>query len=284
VAALLATLAAYAVRWYVSLPLNLLIAAAAFAVVLVGHARGIILPTVPVELTILIGTVAAWGARALARDRRNEVVAHAFDGRISPDVWNTVLAAGTPPLDGEIREVTVMLCNVRGFSIHSEGRDPQAVMRELNEYFQQMTECILRAGGMVQQYSGDRVLALFGTPARYHDHARRAVVCAMEMLTRMDLLNERRTGASLEQWRIGIGIHSGELMLGFVGDRVKRLEYAANGEALAVAARMESGNKEFGTQILLSVATRDRMGLDIATTWKGVLVSDDGNEEAVYTV
>jgi class 3 adenylate cyclase/CHASE2 domain-containing sensor protein len=284
VAALLATLAAYALRWYVSLPLGLVIAAAAFAVVLVGHARGIVLQTVPVELTILLSTVVACGARSLSRDRRNDVVADAFEGRISPDVWNSVLAAETPPLDGELREVTVMLCNVRGFSIHSEGRDPQSVMRELNEYFDQMSECILRGGGMVQQYSGDRVLALFGTPARYHDHARRAVVCAMEMLTRMDLLNERRTGAGLEQWRIGIGIHTGELMLGFVGNREKRLEYAANGEALAMTSRVESRNKEFGTQILLTATTRDRMGLDIATSFKGVLENDEGSEEGLYTV
>jgi len=285
VAAFLAVLAAYAIRWPFSLPLTIVIAAAAFAVVLVGHARGIILPTVPVELAILIGTAGGYAARLQWRDRRRELLESAFAGRVSPDVLDILLVEKAQPLEGESREITVMLCNVRGFIVHSEGRDPQAVMSELNEYFGQMTECILRHGGMVTHYAGDRVLALFGTPARFHDHARRAVVCAMEMLTRMDLLNERRIAADLEQWRIGIGLHTGEAVLGFVGERDQRLEYAANGDVVTVASRVEGLNKEFGTQILLSPATRDQMGLDIATTWKGDRVLGDGKEEeGVYTV
>ncbi len=283
-AAFLAVLAAYAIRWPFSLPLTIVVAAAAFGVVLVGHARGIVLPIVPAELAILIATAGGYGARLQWRDRRRELLEGALAGRVSPEVLEIMLA-GALPLESEIREITVMLCNVHGFIVHSEGRDPQAVTTELNEYFGQMAECILRHGGMVAQYAGDRVLALFGSPARYHDHARRAVVCAMEMLTRMDLLNERRTAAGLEQWRIGIGIHSGEAVLGFLGDRGERLEYAANGDVVTVASRVESLNQEFGTQILLSMATRDQMGLDIATTWKGTRVMGEGkDEEAVYTV
>jgi adenylate cyclase len=220
----------------------------------------------------------------LAPDRRRELLKNAFAGRVSPDVLNIVLAGKALPLDGESREVTVMLCNVRGFTGHCAGRDPPTLMRELNEYFNQMAECTLRHGGMVNQYVGDRVLVLFGAPARYHDHAHRAVVCALEMLTRMDLLNERRIAAGLEPWGIGIGIQTGETVLGFVTERGQRLEYAINGDAVRVASRIEALNKKFGTQILLSRATRDQMGMDVATTWKGTLVLDDGKEEGFYTV
>ena len=137
---------------------------------------------------------------------------------------------------------------------------------------------------MVTQYAGDRVLAMFGAPARFHDHAHRAVVCALEMLTREDLLNERRIAAGLQPWLLGIGIHTGDATLGFVEERGQRLEYTIHGEAVRIASRIEALNKKYSTQILLSLSTRDQMGVDLATVWKGTLVRDDGKEEAFYTV
>ena len=163
-AALLAALVGYTFRGLFSLPLTVAIAAAAFAVVLVEHARGVVFPAVPVELAILFGAAAACGTRLALHDGGNQRLRNAFVGRISPEVLDIVLQ--TLPLEGESREVTLMLCNVRGFTGHSQGRDPQTMMKELNEHFDQMSECILRHGGMVTQYAGDRVLAMFGAPAR----------------------------------------------------------------------------------------------------------------------
>src|ERR1019366_5784295 len=145
----------------------------------VAQAHGVILHAVGAELGIVIATAGAYVVNLVVPDRRRELLRNAFAGRISPNVLDIVLEGDALPLEGESREVTLMLCNVRGFTGHSAGRDPRTVVRELNEHFDQMSECILRHGGMVNQYVGDRVLAMFGAPARYHDHAHRAVVCAL---------------------------------------------------------------------------------------------------------
>jgi adenylate cyclase len=178
-----------------------------------------------------------------------------------------------------------MFSDIRGFTTYSEGRDPQDVVRELNEYFDEMVGCILRQGGMVNKYIGDGILALFGAPVPYLDHAHRAVTCAAEMITRMDLLNQRREALGLAPWRIGIGIHTGECVVGFVGARDKKMEYTANGDTVNVASRIEGMNKKCGTQILFSTAVRDRIGVDIATVYKGhhVLTGREV-EEGLYTV
>jgi adenylate cyclase len=196
-----------------------------------------------------------------------------------------VIDAGGVPLDGESREVTVMFSDLRGFTHYSQGRDPQRVVGELNEYFDLMVDCALRHGGMVNKYIGDGMLVLFGAPVPHPDHARRAVTCAQEMVALMDVLNERRRAAGLEPWRIGIGIHTGEVVVGFVGARDKKMEYTANGDTVNVASRIEGLNKTFHTMILLSEATRDQMGPDIATICKGPAeLSGRVGEELFYTV
>jgi adenylate cyclase len=259
--------------------------AAAFAVMVVAHARGIILPVVPAELAIVLATVGSYGARLLTEDQRRATLEKSFANMVSKEVLESVIEAGGVPLDGESREVTVMFSDLRGFTRYSQGRDPQGVVRELNEYFDEMVGCVLRNGGMVNKYIGDGMLALFGAPVHHADHARRAVICAQEMVARMDALNQRREAAKMDPWRIGIGIHTGEVVVGFVGARDKKMEYTANGDTVNVASRIEGLNKEFKTQILMSAATRDRLGADIATIGKGThgLTGRVGEDE-FYTV
>jgi len=284
-AAILAALAGFAIRWPQGLLATALLMAAAFTVVVVAHARGIILHVVGAELAIVLATVGSYGARLLTQDRRRAMLEKSFANMVSAEVLESVIEAGGVPLEGESREVTVMFSDLRGFTRYSQGRDPQGVVRELNEYFDEMVGCVLRNGGMVNKYIGDGMLVLFGAPVPHPDHARRAVVCAKEMVKHMEALNDRRNAAGMEPWRIGVGIHTGEVVVGFVGARDKKMEYTANGDTVNVASRIEGLNKTFGTEILLSEATRDRIGPDIATVCQGTHgLTGRVGEEKFYTV
>ncbi len=216
-AAILAALAGFAIRWPQGLLVTALLIAAAFFVVVVAHARGIILHVVGPELAIMLATLGSYGARLLTQDRRRAELEKSFANMVSKEVLESVIEAGGVPLEGESREVTVMFTDLRGFTRYSQGRDPQGVVRELNEYFDVMVECVLRNGGMVNKYIGDGMLVLFGAPVPHPDHAHRAVVCALEMVAHMELLNEHRKATGLPPWKIGIGIHTGEVVVGFVG-------------------------------------------------------------------
>jgi len=284
-AAILATLVGFAIRWPLSLLGTAVLLAGAFGVSVLSHDHGVILPLVPAELAVILATLGSYGGRLLTQDRQRAMLEKAFSNMVSPEVMNSIIDAGGLPTEGRRCEITVMFSDIRGFTAYSEGRDPAGVVIDLNEYFGVMADCIMRNGGMVNKYIGDGIMALFGAPVPHPDHAHRAVACAQEMMVAMDVLNSRRSAAGLEPWRIGVGIHTGEAVVGFVGARDKKLEYTANGATVNFASRLESLNKELGTQVLLSAATRDAMGVDIATVWKGQhAVKGIVEAQNVYTV
>lgn len=283
IVAIVATLSAFFIRWpYALLPAVALIAVL-FAMVVVIHARGTVMPFAPGALTIVVATIGGGIARLLAPGPRRNVLEESFAGRVSEQALDAVIEFQPVETTGENRVITVMFCNLRGFAAYSAGRDPHDLIRELNDFLDEMSGCVLRNGGMVNKYLGDGLLALFGAPVNYPDHAHRAMVCALEMVTRLDLLNERRAQSGMDPWQMGIGVHTGEVLLGLMGAHDK-LEYTVMGETLKVAERLAALNEKFSTQILLSVATRDEMGCDIATTWKGPIGSSAKEEESVYTV
>src|SRR3989449_4170984 len=138
-------------------------------------------------------------------------------------------------------------------------REMAAVGRgELNEYFTEMEAAIRGERGLVLQYIGDEIEAVFGAPLRGADHADRALRAAREMRRRLAELNARRARAGKPPLRNGIGIHTGTVLAGKIGS-AERLTYALVGDAVNLASRIQGLNKELGTDILLSEATRGRL-------------------------
>jgi adenylate cyclase len=147
-----------------------------------------------------------------------------------------------------------MFCDLRDYTSYCHGRDPHQIVHELNEYFAYMTEEIKAHGGMVNKFIGDGIMALFGAPVPHADDPYNAVTCAVRMVARNREYNEGRLQKGLRPLVLGVGIHTGEAVVGTIG-APEKMEYTAIGDAVNVASRIEGENKTFHTQALFSEAT-----------------------------
>jgi adenylate cyclase len=189
-------------------------------------------------------------AAATARDR----ITNLFGQHVSPQVVERLLAAGAGAAS-ETREVAVMFVDFRNFTGAARMRTPQKVVARLDDAFAVLVEILDRHGGIVNKFLGDGFLALFGAPISDPEAPARAVAAAQEMLVAMAQHNDGH------EWelRIGIGIHIGAVVAGNVGSP-RRKEYTVMGDTVNFAARLESLNKEFNSQLLVSTAIRDALG------------------------
>jgi adenylate cyclase len=172
-------------------------------------------------------------------------------------------------------EVTILFSDIRGFTAFSERADPQVIVELLNEYLATMCSIIVKHHGHVNKFIGDGILAVFSDEdedSKAGDHSVRAVRCGAEMT--------EAPGTFVT----GVGIHTGSVTVGNVGSSDK-MEYTVIGDTVNVASRLESLNKEFGTKLILSEATHQRLGGAIETTLLGeVPVRGKAIPIAVYSV
>lgn len=183
-----------------------------------------------------------------------------FEGYVSTEVLDEIVArTDADDLRGQLRDVTVMFCDIRGFTSLSEVLGPEAMVARLNEFYEAMGEIIFREGGTLFTYMGDALMAVFGAPARHDDHALRAVRTAMEMCCRMEALQAawRRDGRPI--FRMGVGLCTGEVVVGDVGYARKR-QYTVIGDTVNTAARLEKLNKDFHSRVVLSDTTKRAIG------------------------
>jgi adenylate cyclase len=160
---------------------------------------------------------------------------------------------------GESREVTVLFSDLRDFTALAEQSDGRAVVATLNECLSSMVDELFAFGGTLDKYTGDGVMAYFGAPVAQPDHAARAVHCALAMQEALARLNTLRAQRGATPMRMGIGIHTGRVVLGDIG-APRRREYTAIGDTVNVASRIEQLTKVHGVPILVSEETRRQAG------------------------
>lgn len=212
----------------------------------------------------LSGAVLAWGGAMagnyVREGRRHRETRRTFGKFIPPDVVESIADRGDD-LRGRVarQEVTILFSDVRNFTTLAEGLEPEAVVETLNEYLTAMVDVVFDHRGTLDKYVGDGVMAFFGAPLEDPDHALHACRAALAMQDRLRDLNERWEAEGRPCLSIRIGIHTGEALVGFIGHEGRRLDYTVIGDAVNLASRLESLNKECGTAILISESTADRL-------------------------
>jgi class 3 adenylate cyclase len=189
------------------------------------------------------------GSRLLSRRRLRD----AFGQYVGPEVMARVLHHGAA-LGGEVRVVSVLFSDLRGFTTVAERLPPERISEMMNEYFTAMIDVILSRRGIVQDFVGDAILAVFGAPVSDPDHAGHAVAAAREMLATFERLSRGWAAAGRPALAMGIAINTGQVFAGNVGSPRKK-KYAVIGDIVNTVTRMEGLNRDLSTSILISRAT-----------------------------
>jgi adenylate cyclase len=151
--------------------------------------------------------------------------------------------------------MTVLFSDIRGFTTLSENGQPEEVVQTLNEYFSRMVHLVFLHKGTLDKFVGDMVMALFGAPLSDPQHADHAVEAALDMVAELGKLNQKWKAEGRPELDIGIGINTGPMIAGNIGSDAI-MAYTVIGDAVNLGSRLESLNKQYGTRIIISDATR----------------------------
>jgi len=220
----------------------------------------------PIALQIITMTL-SYSYRFILEGQNKEKIKHAMGKYISQDVMrNVVKNIDSLQLGGKRANVTVLFADIRGFTSLSEKLTAEEVSVILNDYFTEIEPIISKYNGVINKFIGDAVLAIFGEPIQDKNHAINAVRCANEMLEKIEQLQQKWLAEGKPKIEIGVGINTGEAFVGNIGSE-KRLEYTVIGDMVNLASRIESYNKVYKTNFLISSTTYEKVR-DIADVIK----------------
>jgi adenylate cyclase len=216
-------------------------------------------------MAVMVGLGLGYGVTlvdAFVREQRERRRLSQF---FSPEVVREVVRhRSEASLGSSRRMVTVLFADIRGFTALAERLAPEAVAEMLREYLTEMTEVIFKHGGTVDKYIGDCVMALYNAPLEDPDHVMNALRTALELQERTLQVSARWEARLATSIRSGIGINTGEAVVGTMGSR-QRLEYTAVGDTINLGSRLEALTKEYGVAIIISEFTQQRLNGEILT-------------------
>ena len=214
-----------------------------------------------------VTAVFAYSFKFISENRNKEKIKQAMGKYLSQDVMKNVVSnIDDLKLGGKRAVVTVLFSDIRGFTSMSEKMSAEDVSMILNEYFTEMEPIITKYNGVINKFIGDAVMAIFGEPIQDINHPQNAVKCAYEMLKKVEYLREKWLYEGKPKIEIGVGINTGEVFIGNIGSET-RMEYTVIGDTVNLASRIESYNKVYKTNLLVSSSTYEAIA-DIADVIK----------------
>lgn len=191
----------------------------------------------------------------LTEERKKQELKGTFQKYVSPAIVNEILAnPQNIELGGKKQRMTVLFSDVRGFTTISEKLDPRVLSQVLNEYLTPMTRLVFESKGTLDKYMGDAIMAFFGAPIPYPDHAKYACLCALKMIEQLKVIQSEYEKKNYPKIDIGIGINTGDMSVGNMGSDIVR-SYTVMGDAVNLGSRLEGITKQYGSKIIISEFT-----------------------------
>ncbi|WP_415396798.1 CHASE2 domain-containing protein [Sulfurimonas sp. CS5] len=210
-------------------------------------------------ISLILSFVAVEAIAFTLQEQRGKFMRGAFSSYLSADLLNKLIENPEAlALGGESKELTILFSDIRGFTSISESMDPVSLIKLLNRYFTPMTNAVLDNGGMLDKYIGDAVMAFFNAPVDIKDHADASCLCALEMIEKLDALNEELSLEGIDPIRIGIGINTADVVVGNMGSDT-RFNYTVIGDGVNLASRVEGLTKNYGVDILITEFTVEKI-------------------------
>lgn len=243
-----------------------------FAVFLTGYylfvKKGLWIDLSYTMVNIILVNTAITVYRYAAEERHARRIRAMFSSYVTEKVVNELIKnPSMAKLGGDRREMTVLFSDIRGFTTFSEKHAPEEVVAILNEYLGAMTEVIFRWEGTLDKFIGDAIVAFWGAPMKQENHAELAVKCALNMVKRLEELQQKWLSEGKPSLDAGIGINTGEVLVGNIGAEGKKMDYTVIEDHVNLGARVESLTRKYNTHILITEFTLNKIR-DLITTGK----------------
>lgn len=195
----------------------------------------------------------------LTEERKKQELKGTFQKYVSPSIVNEILSHPEKvELGGRKENMTVLFSDVRGFTTFAEKLEPTVLGDFLTKYLTPMTRLVFKNNGTLDKYMGDAIMAFFGAPIHFPDHAKKCCITALEMIDKLKDLNQEFEKQKLPSLDIGIGINTGDMSVGNMGSDIVR-SYTVMGDSVNLASRLEGINKNYGTRIIISEFTYEKV-------------------------
>jgi adenylate cyclase len=240
------------------------------------------LPLIQGSFAILLSYFGALWCHFFIVNREKRKLRNLFQRYLPPVIIQQLLSLeDTDFFAGQEKQLCILFSDIRSFTTYSEKKTPAQVVARLNEYFDAMADVVTAYGGIVDKFIGDGLLAFFGIVKPQENPSISGAHCAWEMLAKLEALNTLWTDRGEDPFRIGIGLHTGRVMVGNIGSKIKT-EFTVIGDAVNLASRLEGMTKELNAAILLSETVYQDIKNLFDVSAKGMVTLKGRSPEKAY--
>ena len=239
--------------------LNVIIGIVYFIIQGVLFSHGSVANSIHVQLAWILSLIVCAAYRYFVDEKEKRAIKKVFSKYVSHAVLEEIVRhPENVKLGGERKKITILFSDIRGFTSISEKMKPEDLMHIINEYLAEMAEAIIEKRGLIDKFIGDAIMAFWGAPLANRNQARDACTAAIEMNKRLEGLNKHWHTIGLKPLVIGVGINTGEVVVGNMGSKT-RWNYSVLGDEVNLASRLEGLNKMYGTTCIIGEATKKEL-------------------------